>query len=315
MKQMPANEVTLLDGGMSRELMRLGGPFKQPEWSALALMEAPDFVRKVHEDFCHAGANVLTTNSYALVPFHIGEERFWDQGRDLAALSGQLARETAQAISRNENGRKVLVAGCLPPIFGSYEPNNFKEDQVQKYLRVLVEGLSPCVDIWLGETLSLIAEAEAVREVVEATGKPLWIAFTPDDSQSASQTSPRLRSGETIEEVAAWALLNGVEALLFNCCRPEYMHSAIVITKEVFSRDDLERDKASLPSIGVYANSFVPRSDDYAANDNICRTDETITTDAYAQFVQQWIESGANIVGGCCGIGHEHIRHLSKICR
>ncbi|SUU96793.1 Uncharacterised protein [Avibacterium paragallinarum] len=29
--------MTILDGGMSRELMRLNAPFRQPEWSALAL--------------------------------------------------------------------------------------------------------------------------------------------------------------------------------------------------------------------------------------------------------------------------------------
>ncbi len=31
----------LLDGGMGRELQRSGAPFRQPEWSALALIEAP----------------------------------------------------------------------------------------------------------------------------------------------------------------------------------------------------------------------------------------------------------------------------------
>jgi hypothetical protein len=35
---------TILDGGMSRELMRVGAPFRQPEWSALALMLAPETV-------------------------------------------------------------------------------------------------------------------------------------------------------------------------------------------------------------------------------------------------------------------------------
>ena len=34
---------TILDGGMGRELQRLGAPFRQPEWSALALMEGPEF--------------------------------------------------------------------------------------------------------------------------------------------------------------------------------------------------------------------------------------------------------------------------------
>ena len=36
-----ANATVILDGGMGRELQRRGAPFRQPEWSALALIEAP----------------------------------------------------------------------------------------------------------------------------------------------------------------------------------------------------------------------------------------------------------------------------------
>ncbi|KAF3006767.1 hypothetical protein E8E13_010089 [Curvularia kusanoi] len=132
----------ILDGGMSRELMRLNAPFRQPEWSALALIEAPHLVKQVHHDFIAAGADIITTNSYALVPFHIGEERFWKQGAELAALAGRLAREAADA-ETTAIGRKILVAGSLPPIFGSYEPQKFDESRVQEYLAVLVVALAP----------------------------------------------------------------------------------------------------------------------------------------------------------------------------
>lgn len=171
----------ILDGGMSRELLRLGAELKQPEWSALALINAPDIVRRVHQEFIAAGSEVVTTNSYALVPFHIGEDRFWKEGPALIRLAGRLTREAADATT----DRKVLVAGSLPPIFGSYEPQNFQPSRVQDYLEVLVENLSPFVDIWLGETLSLIAEAEAVRKAVATSGKPFWISFTLADDEAA----------------------------------------------------------------------------------------------------------------------------------
>ena len=81
MPQPALSPVTLLDGGTGRELKRIGAPFRQPEWSALALIEAPEFVTRVHQSYVDAGADVITTNTYALVPFHIGEERFAAQGR------------------------------------------------------------------------------------------------------------------------------------------------------------------------------------------------------------------------------------------
>ena len=40
------NKVQILDGGMGRELKRIGAPFQQPEWSALALLEARNTFRK-----------------------------------------------------------------------------------------------------------------------------------------------------------------------------------------------------------------------------------------------------------------------------
>lgn len=296
-------QITILDGGMSRELMRLKAPFRQPEWSALALLEAPHLVQQVHLEFALAGADVITTNSYALVPFHIGEQRFKEQGKELAARAGKLARDAAQEASKH--GQKVLVAGSLPPIFGSYEPAKFEPERVQESLSVLVEGLTPWVDIWLGETLSLIAEAQAVKTAIQSTGKPLWIAFCPDDSEAASLSYPCLRSGESITEASRWACDSQIEALLFNCCRPEHMTAAIESASKVLAG-------GGTPLLGAYANAFVPRSNEYAANENVAAVDDSLDFTRYADYSNRWIESGASIVGGCCGIGVTHIEHLTK---
>ena len=54
-----SSNVLILDGGLGRELERVGAPFRQPEWSALSLMEAPDLVAQVHQNFVDAGAKLL----------------------------------------------------------------------------------------------------------------------------------------------------------------------------------------------------------------------------------------------------------------
>lgn len=299
--------ITILDGGMSRELMRLNAPFKQPEWSAQALIEAPQFVSQVHRDFLAAGADVITTNSYAVVPFHIGDERFWSDGERLAALAGRLAGEAANEANANA-GRTVRVAGCLPPIFGSYEPAKFHAESVRKYLDVLVRALDPYVDFWLAETLSLVAEAKAAYEATRSTGKPFWVAFTPDDSSTTNATTANLRSGETLESAATWAFETGVEALLFNCARPEYMATAIDAAKNVSAKFA----GSTSPLIGVYANAFEPRSNEYAANSDVAATDDKLNTKVYSNLAAEWVARGVDIVGGCCGIGHEHIRELAQ---
>ncbi|GAK71564.1 putative homocysteine S-methyltransferase [Agrobacterium rubi TR3 = NBRC 13261] len=298
-------DIRILDGGMSRELQRLGAQLKQPEWSALALIDAPDIVRQVHAEFIEAGADVVTTNSYALVPFHIGEGRFRSEGASLIALSGKLAREAADA-----SGRKVTVAGGLPPIFGSYEPQNFDAARVQDYLKVLVENLAPHVDVWLGETLSLIAEGEAVRQAVSETGKPFWVSFTlNDDAAQVDGGEPQLRSGETVRAAAEWAAGSGAAALLFNCSKPEVMKSAVETAASVF------KDKGVAIDIGVYANAFEGEQGDSAANEGLHGTRADLTDDAYSRFACEWADAGATMIGGCCGIGAAHIHTVAGALR
>ncbi|MFD1746647.1 homocysteine S-methyltransferase family protein [Rhizobium helianthi] len=295
----------ILDGGMSRELLRLGAELKQPEWSALALINSPQIVAQVHKEFIEAGADVITTNSYALVPFHIGEERFEREGAQLIALSGRLAREAADAA-----GRPVTVAGGLPPIFGSYEPENFDPARVQDYLKVLVENLDPHVDVWLGETLSLIAEGEAVRVAVKETGKPFWISFTlADDADQVAGGEPKLRSGETVADAAAWAAGSGAQALLFNCAKPEVMEKAVKTASAIF------KEKGVSLQIGVYANAFEADADDSAANEGLHETRKDLTDDAYSRFACAWADAGASLIGGCCGIGAAHIHTLAGVLR
>ncbi|THF48011.1 homocysteine S-methyltransferase family protein [Allorhizobium terrae] len=297
-------QLRILDGGMSRELIRLGAELKQPEWSALALMNTPEIVRQVHAEFIAAGADVVTTNSYALVPFHIGEERFRKDGPALISLCGRLAREAADAAK----DRKITVAGSLPPIFGSYEPQNFDPSRVQDYLKPLVDGLEPFVDVWLGETLSLIAEGEAVRVAVAKTGKPFWISFTlGDDEEQVTGGAPKLRSGELVKDAALWAAGSGASALLFNCSKPEVMRAAVETAAAVFKKKGVSLE------IGVYANAFEGEQGEKAANEGLHETRADLTDDAYSRFACTWADAGATMIGGCCGIGAAHIHEVARV--
>jgi S-methylmethionine-dependent homocysteine/selenocysteine methylase len=291
------NPITLLDGGMGRELKRMGAPFRQPEWSALALMEAPEFVLRAHEAFVRAGAEVVTTNSYAVVPFHIGADRFRTDGARLVDLAGRLARQAA--------GPGIRVAGSLPPVFGSYRPDLFDPAQVQNILQVLVAGLSPHVDQWQGETLSAIAEARAVRAALAEDPRPLWVSFTLED-ETVDAATPRLRSGETVAEAAR--ALHGLQAaaMLFNCSQPEVMGAAVEV-----ARDTL-RELGSTMRIGVYANAFPPQPKEATANAGLDEVRADLTPAGYLAFARGWVQRGATIIGGCCGIGPEHIAALQE---
>ncbi|WP_237153805.1 homocysteine S-methyltransferase family protein [Oryzibacter oryziterrae] len=294
--------ITILDGGMGRELQRSGAPFQQPEWSALALIEAPEHVSRVHRAYIDAGSEVITTNSYAVVPFHIGEQRFAERGLELVALSGRLAREAADAA-----GRPVKVAGSLPPVFGSYRPDLFEQARAGSLLGVLVEGLAPHVDLWLAETQSSLAEIRAARQATAHTAKPFWTSFTLKDDYPADlpadQRIPQLRSGETVAEAVTVARDLGVSAVLFNCSQPEVMEAAVKAARAALG-------DATFP-IGVYANGFPPQGEEETANDGITPIRADLTPEKYGRFAAAWIAAGATMVGGCCGIGPEHICEMA----
>jgi S-methylmethionine-dependent homocysteine/selenocysteine methylase len=257
---------TILDGGMGRELQRLGAPFRQPEWSALALLQGPEYVTQAHEGFARAGANMISTNSYAIVPFHIGDALFAERGLALAGLAGQLARDVA-----DRHG--VRVAGSLPPVLGSYRPDLFEVEAARAILTVLIEGLTPFADVWLAETLSSLGEAELVGEMLAADSRPLWLSFTLNDEGSAS-----LRSGESIE-------------------------AAVARARAAMGTDAIE--------IGVYANGFAHSDTEVPANGGLRDIRADLDPPRYLEWARKWVAAGATMVGGCCGIGPQHIQALA----
>ncbi|CAH6856278.1 Homocysteine S-methyltransferase [Vibrio chagasii] len=288
--------LTILDGGMGRELKEIGAPFSQPLWSAQALIEAPDFVSQAHQNFVDAGAEIIITNSYACVPFHLGEELFAQRGFELAALSGELARAVA-----DQAPQAVKVAGSIPPPFGSYRPDLFKVEQAASIIQTLYDAQEPNIDLWLVETLCSIQEFESIHAVLKQSTKPCYYAFSLEDTKGDSAS---IRSGESVKEAVKLACQSNAKGIMFNCSVPEVMDQAIIDTKQIM--DELGQDL----EIGVYANNFAPISSEHEANDMLQKMRE-LDDQGYLAYAKRWHELGANIVGGCCGIGPKHIQALA----
>lgn len=290
----------ILDGGMGRELQRIGAPFQQPQWSAQALIEAPHYIEQVHRDFIAAGAEVITTNSYALVPFHLGEQCFHEQGAQLIALAARLALQSI------DNSPNVQIAGCIPPLLGSYRPDLFNVQQAKPLLDTMIEQQQQHVHLWLAETISSIDEADMIKSRCAVTNKPTWIAFTLSDEFDGE---PRLRSGERVYEAVQQIAGQHVSAILFNCSCVEVMLDALVEANKALQDKGLSEVR-----LGVYANSFGPIGEQHQANETEgISTIREISPLQYAQLARDWIAAGATIIGGCCGISTQHIAQLSAL--
>jgi len=284
----------LLDGGMGQELVARGVDPNGGLWSAKALLDEPETVLAVHRDYVAAGADVITTNSYAST-----RRRLDACGIDGAFLrcnqaAGELARQAA-----DEADRDVRVAGSLPPLHGSYRPDRVRPvEELEPLYREQAERLAEYVDVFLCETMSSASEALAAAKGAAATGKPVWVSWTVADDASGT-----LRSGEPIAQAVAALEGVAVEALLLNCSMPESIAAAL---------PHLARE-AGRP-FGAYANGFTAIAADFEVADGASVPDRRAELDpeAYAKHARGWLAQGATIIGGCCEVGPPHIAHLHQ---
>lgn len=141
-----------------------------------------------------------------------------------------------------------------------------------------------------------------------AAGKPLWVSFTIEDSSHA-----RLRSGQPLADAVSPLLAHPhLEALLLNCCAPGAVSAALPVLR------------AAAPArvrVGAYANGFKTTTTEWLTGGQGPRLDAdegdydaasgVVTTEAYARFARHWRRAGASIIGGCCGVGPEHIHAVA----
>jgi len=289
--------LVLLDGGMGQELINRNASGQGVLWSAKALFDAPEAVQAVHEDYILAGADVITTNSYACIRNNFEPQGVADRLGEMNRLSAELAQR-----ARDNCGKPVMIAGSMGPQYGSYRPDLVGHYQATEALyREQAEYLAPHVDFFICETLSCLLEAKAAVVAASSTGKPVWLSWSIEESGAS-----KLRSGESIRE--AWDDIagNGVSAVLLNCSPPEAIRKVL---PELISMCDLP--------VGAYANAFtpIPEKWDFHGNQSIPPSREDVTPNAYAEHAAAWKAAGARIIGGCCEVGPAHIEKLHQTLR
>jgi len=275
----------LLDGGMGQELQRRGVE-KTDLWSAQGLISAPNIVQTLHEDYIRAGADIITTNTYVTIHNRLERMGILDRFTELNRMAGQLAYRARRACKRDD----VLIAGCLPPLRGSYRPENVGTfEELEPLYREQAEVLEPYVDLFLCETLSSSVETVAAATAAASMSKPVWVAWTLQDGGS-----PLLRSGETIAETAQALAHLPISAFLVNCCAPESITAAIPELVKL-------KEQAQSGLVGGYANGFVEIPKDWIVeSDGIDQLSarEDLDPERYASHAQAWLDAGAQIVGG-----------------
>ena len=281
--------ITILDGGMGQELVALSGAEPTPLWATKVLLEEPDLVRAVHDDFFAAGAVVATTNSYAIHHDRLIPAGLDDKFEQLHRAACQIA-----CAARDANG-SGKVAGAIGPLIGSYQTVSLPADAVERFAEVC-RIQAQFVDHFLIETVSALDHVRATLRGAVGHDRPVWLSVSVDDHDGTL-----LRSGEPLESVMD--CIDDADALLVNCATPEAVTVAVDVIKGC--------DKP----FGAYANGFTEITQSFVkvgatVRELSVRTD--LTPDAYAAFAEDWAKMGATIIGGCCEVGPAHIAELVR---
>jgi S-methylmethionine-dependent homocysteine/selenocysteine methylase len=287
-------EVVLTDGGMGQELLRRSGAEPTPMWSAKVLMDEPDLVRELHADFIRAGARVITLNTYAATPERLARDGAGDMFETLQRRAIDLARGACDDVPEVD----CAIAGCLPPLFGSYAPAlTISFDETLALYRRIVAEQADHVDLFLCETMASAQEGLAAATAAAESGKPVWVSWTLSDDRP-----PLLRSGETLAQASA--ALGGlpIAARLVNCSRPETVDAAL-------------RDLMALGgTVGAYANGFTAVDAlKHGGTVRVLEARRDLDPRSYADFALRWAKAGLHILGGCCEVGPEHIAETKRM--
>ncbi|MBA2645080.1 MAG: homocysteine S-methyltransferase family protein, partial [Solirubrobacterales bacterium] len=291
-----AGRCVVLDGGTATELataVPLPDSPDEPLWGLRALVDAPDAVLRVHERYLAAGSDVISTSTWGLssaltvtgaprsastLPMHWMDvaRRGLAVGHEAIARQGRTG-ECALAFSVNsdldsEDGRAMV------PLLA----------------RVLAEQPP---DLILLETLSLLRPSlDETVEALLATGLPVWLSFRRCRHGMCGVFGQHWGGpeGDAFGRAARRFEAMGVGALLVNCIPPDHVDGMVGYL----------RDYTDLP-LGVYPNLGYHTSAGW-------RFDPGVAGEQYAEMALGWREEGAQIIGGCCGVGPDHIAAVSR---
>jgi S-methylmethionine-dependent homocysteine/selenocysteine methylase len=284
--------VALLDGGLGQEIYRRARDVSSPLWSVAVMLEQAETVTSVHADFIRAGARTLTLNTYAATPTRLQRAGMADRIEEIHQRAFDALRK-----AMDQTTTAVDIAGCLPPLAASYQgqPERSFDDLRNEYATLV--ALQQSADVMLIETMTNTLEARAASAAAWELGKPFAVSFR-------LEVDGGLKSGESLAEAVTAIADYAPTAIMLNCCDLEILNAA------------MPQLVAMYPCVGGYANAF-ESVEDVARGGLVDSLEARVDVDpaTYTAAAKRWLRDGARIVGGCCEITPEHIRHLAESLR
>lgn len=291
--------IVILDGGTGTELQKRGADMDPSAWCGPATLQNERLLTEIHADYIRAGAEVITANTYASSRLMLEPAGFGDRVEEInrRAVEAALAAREGAAPERD-----ILVAGSLshmvPVAHGTdrVDPAALPSDaQILDAFGELAEILKQSgVDLILLEMMYHPSRIRLALEAALATGLPVWFGMSARKTDGG-----RIVGFDYLEEIS----LDRITGLI-----PEEgvdvagcMHTGSELVAEV-----LQTVRRHFPGpLMAYPDSGYFEMPDWQFVD-------VISPVRLEAFYREWIAAGVQIIGGCCGLGVEHIEAAAR---
>jgi homocysteine S-methyltransferase len=304
-ERLGAGRVLLVDGGIGSELHRRGFALDARAWSAPAALTDFELLRSIHSDYIAAGADVISTNTFAATRFVLEAAGLGQQTAEVVQRSVAAAREARDAI-----GRDVAIAGsisCLPP---SFDPEGYPSAQSESdaYREIAEQLALEGADVIALEMLEDTEHAARACAAVRATGLPIWLGVScrlNDDGALVAFDFPETPLGRVLDALLPFApdavnVMHSPPGAVAPALRAIGARSRTVIG----AYPELEGGITGFATERAGATG----ADSTRAAARSKRP--TLSPTELVAFASYWIGAGARIVGGCCGATPSHVRAL-----
>jgi len=275
--------VLLLDGAMGTELDKRGLMA-----DARNNLDAPRAVLDIHQAYSRCGCDAVTTNTLTMNRLYIETHKVDVSVRAVNRAGAELADQAAvcnQYVLGDMSSTGQLLEPC-----GAYTGAQFHE-AFREQAEVLAEA---GVDGFIIETMFDLREAAcAVRACKAVASLPVLASM----AFATEKQGGRTMMGDTAEQCARQLAEAGADAVGANCgdLDPSQMARVIPLLKGATDLPILAQPNAGKPRLVGDKAVF------------------EMSPTRFAEGILECIRAGAQIVGGCCGTGPEHIRAVQKM--
>jgi 5-methyltetrahydrofolate--homocysteine methyltransferase len=275
----------LADGATGSNLFDCG--LRSGDAPELWNSDHPERIALLHRGFVDAGADIILTNSFGGTRHRLKLHKAEDRVAELNEKAARIARTEADRATR-----AVLVGGSMGPTGEILEPLgplslDAAREAFAEQATALAQGGADI--LWI-ETMSSIEETEAAIGGARATGLPIVATLSFD-------TNGRTMMGITPAELAGLHRKHHLAACGSNCGTGPSELVACIVNLATAS------DPAAV--LVAKANCGIPQF-----RDGEIRFDGT--PELMAQYACLSLDSGARIIGGCCGTTPEHLRIMRR---